>query len=124
MQLRVQPSPGQPSPEQDTITTPAQQHTPAAAATAAVSSKRRLRGMPRACWSSMSGRSQSRSSSFTLLFGGALGVVFGDIGTSPITSQSAFNPNDPLPRADQYGQRVRRRVIIFWSVMIIVTLTY
>ena len=30
-------------------------------------------------------------------FGGALGVVFGDIGTSPITIQTAVNPNDPLP---------------------------
>ena len=30
-------------------------------------------------------------------FGGALGVVFGDIGTSPSTIQAAVNPNDPLP---------------------------
>ena len=29
---------------------------------------------------------------------GALGVVFGDIGTSPIyTLQTVFNPNDPHP---------------------------
>ena len=29
---------------------------------------------------------------------GALGVVFGDIGTSPIyTIQTVFNPNDPHP---------------------------
>jgi KUP system potassium uptake protein len=31
---------------------------------------------------------------------GALGVVFGDIGTSPLyTIQTAFNPSDPHPVA-------------------------
>ena len=39
---------------------------------------------------------------------GALGVVFGDIGTSPIyTLQTVFNPADPHPvpisRANVYG---------------------
>ncbi|MEU7763648.1 potassium transporter Kup [Nocardia sp. NPDC049190] len=56
---------------------------------------------------------------------GALGVVFGDIGTSPIyTIQTVFNPNDPHPvplvRDNVYGVVS----LIFWSVMIIVTLTY
>jgi KUP system potassium uptake protein len=56
---------------------------------------------------------------------GALGVVFGDIGTSPIyTVQTLFNPGDPHPvpisRANVYGVVS----LIFWSVMIIVTLTY
>ena len=56
---------------------------------------------------------------------GALGVVFGDIGTSPIyTIQTVFNPNDPHPvplsRDHVYGIVS----LIFWSVMIIVTLTY
>lgn len=56
---------------------------------------------------------------------GALGVVFGDIGTSPIyTVQTLFNPNDPHPvpisRANVYGVVS----LIFWSVMTIVTLTY
>jgi hypothetical protein len=42
---------------------------------------------------------------------GALGVVFGDIGTSPIyTVQTVFNPADPAPRANQY-ERLRRRVL-------------
>jgi KUP system potassium uptake protein len=56
---------------------------------------------------------------------GALGVVFGDIGTSPIyTVQTIFNPSDPHPvpitRDNIYGVVS----LIFWSVMIIVTLTY
>ncbi|MGW1741130.1 potassium transporter Kup [Nocardia sp. NPDC001965] len=56
---------------------------------------------------------------------GALGVVFGDIGTSPIyTLQTVFNPEDPHPvpvnTANVYGVVS----LIFWSVMIIVTLTY
>jgi KUP system potassium uptake protein len=56
---------------------------------------------------------------------GALGVVFGDIGTSPIyTIQTVFNPEDPHPvpvtTANVYGIVS----LIFWSVMLIVTLTY
>jgi KUP system potassium uptake protein len=56
---------------------------------------------------------------------GALGVVFGDIGTSPIyTLQTVFNPADPHPvpisAANVYGVVST----VFWSVMIIVTLTY
>jgi KUP system potassium uptake protein len=56
---------------------------------------------------------------------GALGVVFGDIGTSPIyTLQTVFNPADPHPvplsQANVYGVVS----LIFWSVMLIVTITY
>jgi KUP system potassium uptake protein len=56
---------------------------------------------------------------------GALGVVFGDIGTSPIyTLQTVFNPQDPHPvpisSANVYGVVS----LLFWSVMTIVTLTY
>jgi KUP system potassium uptake protein len=56
---------------------------------------------------------------------GALGVVFGDLGTSPIyTIQTIFDPNDPHPipitTANLYGVVS----LIFWSVMLIVTLTY
>ena len=59
-----------------------------------------------------------------LIFG-ALGVVFGDIGTSPIyTVQTLFDPSDPHPvpisTANVYGVVS----LIFWSVMIIVTVTY
>jgi KUP system potassium uptake protein len=55
----------------------------------------------------------------------ALGVVFGDIGTSPIyTIQTVFNPHDPhpVPVSDTHVYGVVS--LIFWSVMIIVTLTY
>ncbi|AFM19778.1 K+ transporter [Mycolicibacterium chubuense NBB4] len=56
---------------------------------------------------------------------GALGVVFGDIGTSPIyTLATVFNPRDPhpVPVAPQNVYGVVS--LIFWSVMTIVTLTY
>ncbi|MGW2048437.1 potassium transporter Kup [Streptomyces sp. NPDC001858] len=56
---------------------------------------------------------------------GALGVVFGDIGTSPLyTLQTVFNPDDPHPvpvsTANVYGVVS----LVFWSVMIIVMVTY
>ncbi|ORW90242.1 potassium transporter Kup [Mycobacterium sp. IEC1808] len=56
---------------------------------------------------------------------GALGVVFGDLGTSPIyTIQTIFDPRDPHPipitTANLYGVVS----LVFWSVMVIVTLTY
>ncbi|MGY4919000.1 potassium transporter Kup [Streptomyces sp. 900116325] len=56
---------------------------------------------------------------------GALGVVFGDIGTSPIyTLQTVFNPSDPHPvpvsTANVYGVVS----LVFWSVVIIVMVTY
>ena len=39
-----------------------------------------------------------RAARRTALAVGALGVVFGDIGTSPIyTIQTAFDPSDPIP---------------------------
>ena len=56
---------------------------------------------------------------------GALGVVFGDIGTSPIyTIQTVFNPADPPPVPISPGNVFGVVSLIFWSVMIIVTLTY
>jgi KUP system potassium uptake protein len=56
---------------------------------------------------------------------GALGVVFGDIGTSPIyTIQTVFNPDDPHPVPLNTGNIYGVVSLIFWSVMIIVTLTY
>jgi len=56
---------------------------------------------------------------------GALGVVFGDIGTSPLyTLQTAFDPTDPhvirVTTESVYGVVS----LIFWSGMIIVTITY
>ena len=56
---------------------------------------------------------------------GALGVVFGDIGTSPIyTIQTVFNPADPHPVPISTYNVLGVVSLIFWSVMIIVTLTY
>jgi len=56
---------------------------------------------------------------------GALGVVFGDIGTSPIyTLQTVFNPSDPHPVPITTDNVFGVVSLIFWSVMIIVTVTY
>ncbi|MET8875664.1 potassium transporter Kup [Nocardia sp. NPDC004604] len=56
---------------------------------------------------------------------GALGVVFGDIGTSPIyTLQTVFNPSDPHPVPVSRDNVFGVVSLVFWSVMIIVTVTY
>ena len=56
---------------------------------------------------------------------GALGVVFGDIGTSPLyTVQTVFNPSDPHPVAVSTESIFGVVSLIFWSVTIIVTVTY
>jgi KUP system potassium uptake protein len=56
---------------------------------------------------------------------GALGVVFGDLGTSPIyTLQTVFDPKDPHP-VPVSTQNVYGVVsLVFWSVVIIVWVTY
>jgi KUP system potassium uptake protein len=55
----------------------------------------------------------------------ALGVVFGDIGTSPLyTVQTAFDPSTPHPvRASTEGV-YGVASLIFWAVMLIVTVKY
>jgi KUP system potassium uptake protein len=56
---------------------------------------------------------------------GALGVVFGDIGTSPIyTVQTVFNPGDPHPIRATTEAVFGIASLIFWSVTLIVTVTY
>ena len=56
---------------------------------------------------------------------GALGVVFGDIGTSPLyTLQTVFNPGDPHPVRVSAQNIFGIVSLIFWSVTIIVTVTY
>ncbi len=56
---------------------------------------------------------------------GALGVVFGDIGTSPLyTVQTVFNPGDPHPVKVSHDTIFGIVSLIFWSVTIIVTVTY
>ncbi|SEG83431.1 KUP system potassium uptake protein [Actinacidiphila yanglinensis] len=56
---------------------------------------------------------------------GALGVVFGDLGTSPLyTLQTVFDPDDPHP-VPVSSQNVYGVVsLVFWSVTIIVSVTY
>jgi KUP system potassium uptake protein len=56
---------------------------------------------------------------------GALGVVFGDIGTSPLyTVQTVFNPGDPHPVAATTDSVFGIVSMIFWSVTVVVTVTY
>src|SRR6478609_9139538 len=55
----------------------------------------------------------------------ALGVVFGDIGTSPIyTVQTAFSPSDPHPISASIDHVYGVVSLIFWSVTLIVTVKY
>ena len=55
----------------------------------------------------------------------ALGVVFGDIGTSPIyTIQTAFDPGDPHPVQASIGSVYGLVSLIFWAVTLIVTVKY
>jgi KUP system potassium uptake protein len=56
---------------------------------------------------------------------GALGVVFGDIGTSPLyTVQTLFSPADPHPVKVSHDAVFGVISLIFWAVTIIVTVTY
>jgi KUP system potassium uptake protein len=55
----------------------------------------------------------------------ALGVVFGDIGTSPIyTVQTAFSPGDPHPLDTSLRDIYGVVSLIFWAVLLIVTVKY
>ena len=56
---------------------------------------------------------------------GALGVVFGDIGTSPLyTEQTVFSPSEPHPVQVSQENVYGIVSLIVWSVMIVVTVTY
>jgi KUP system potassium uptake protein len=67
----------------------------------------------------------SRAAGKTALMVGALGVVFGDIGTSPIyTIQTAFDPSDPHPIQASLQSVYGVVSLIFWSVTMIVTVKY
>jgi KUP system potassium uptake protein len=66
-----------------------------------------------------------RSTAQAALAIGALGVVFGDIGTSPLyTVQTIFNPGDPHPVTVSTQDIFGVISLIFWSVTIVVTFTY
>lgn len=56
---------------------------------------------------------------------GALGVVFGDIGTSPIyTVQTLFSPDDPHPVPLSADNVLGLVSMVFWSVTLVVTVLY
>jgi KUP system potassium uptake protein len=56
---------------------------------------------------------------------GALGVVFGDIGTSPIYAiQTVFSPADPRPLTAEQANVYGVISLIFWAVTLIVTVKY
>ncbi len=58
-------------------------------------------------------------------FVGALGVVFGDIGTSPLyTIPTVFSPNDPHPVQASLDNIYGVVSLIFWSVTVLVTCKY
>src|SRR5690349_25108564 len=91
------------------------------------------RGLGGIIWSSvcsLAGRggmvsSNQRAAAQWALAVGALGVVFGDIGTSPLyTVQTVFNPSDPHPVTVSTQTIFGIVSLIFWSITIIVTLTY
>jgi KUP system potassium uptake protein len=73
---------------------------------------------------SPTGARSGRQTARMALVVGALGVVFGDVGTSPIyTVQTIFNPDDPHPVPITTDNVYGVVSMIFWTVMIIVTLT-
>jgi KUP system potassium uptake protein len=68
---------------------------------------------------------QKRSLGGAALTVAALGIVFGDIGTSPIyTIQTAFNPGDPHPIQATADHVYGVASLIFWAVTLIVTVKY
>src|ERR1700691_5711571 len=77
------------------------------------------------CVSNAHGRLMKRSAGQSALALGALGVVFGDIGTSPLyTVQTIFDPTDPhhvqVSTEHVYGIVS----LIFWAVVSVVMVTY
>ena len=77
------------------------------------------------CWEGDTVSVSRPGSARSALAVGALGVVFGDIGTSPLyTEQTVFNPGDPHPVKVSVENIFGVVSLIFWSVTIIVTVTY
>ena len=73
----------------------------------------------------MSGTHGESSQSLAKLMLAALGVVYGDIGTSPLYAlQEAFNPNSHHPLAVTQGNVLGVISLIVWSLLVIVTFKY
>jgi KUP system potassium uptake protein len=70
-------------------------------------------------------RAGSRHTAGSAAVVAALGVVFGDIGTSPIyTVQTAFDPGNPHPVQPSSESVYGLASLIFWAVTLIVTVKY
>ncbi|HET7416365.1 MAG TPA: KUP/HAK/KT family potassium transporter [Solirubrobacterales bacterium] len=70
-------------------------------------------------------RASTRTGAQAALALGALGVVFGDIGTSPLYAvQAVFNPADPHPVAETRANVYGVISLIFWAVTLVVTCKY
>src|SRR5262249_53266590 len=70
-------------------------------------------------------RPPSRELARGALIVGSLGVVFGDLGTSPLyTVQTVFDPGDPHPVTVSHDSVFGIVSMIFWAVTLIVTVTY
>ncbi|MFZ5635182.1 MAG: potassium transporter Kup [Pseudomonadota bacterium] len=73
--------------------------------------------------SSVSARDGASSSRFAALLLGAIGVVYGDIGTSPLyTIKEAFSPHYGL--APDHATVLGILSLVFWSLMIVITFKY
>lgn len=73
----------------------------------------------------MSGTHGESSQPLGKLMLAALGVVYGDIGTSPLYAlQEAFNPDGHHPLAATYGNVMGVLSLIVWSLLVIVTFKY
>jgi len=68
-------------------------------------------------------QSHTSSASFRSLMLGAIGVVFGDIGTSPLyTIKEAFTPHYGL--SPDHATVLGILSLVFWSLMVIITVKY
>jgi KUP system potassium uptake protein len=68
-------------------------------------------------------KQSSTGQGFAALVVGAIGVVFGDIGTSPLyTLQQAFSPTYGL--APDQGNVLGVLSLVFWSLILVVTIKY
>jgi KUP system potassium uptake protein len=69
------------------------------------------------------GASHAPAASFRKLMLGAIGVVFGDIGTSPLyTIKEAFTPHYGL--TPDHATVLGILSLVFWSLMVIITVKY
>ncbi len=79
--------------------------------------------MRASCFQVLAMNPSNRRDSFAALALGALGVVYGDIGTSPLyTMREIFGPSAGVPL--EHAHIVGAVSVIFWGLMSVVTLKY